>query len=131
MVYVIPALHSVQYLYFVWLLRRNEARASEGPPTFGRPPGTELALLAVSAVGLGWLVFHGVPGTLDAAFFPVRRRVDPGDLGPTPCLAAVFACVNVHHYFMDHVIWRRENPATRHILADAHVPADPREAPRG
>src|SRR5688572_33162784 len=29
MVYLIPALHSVQYLYFVWLLKRNGARRSE------------------------------------------------------------------------------------------------------
>ena len=36
--YLIPALHSIQYLYFVWLMRRNEARAFEGPPTSASPP---------------------------------------------------------------------------------------------
>ena len=41
--YVIPALHSVQYFYFVWLMKRNEARAHQGPPHFGRPPGVRRA----------------------------------------------------------------------------------------
>ena len=36
-------------------------------------------------------------------------------LGATPYFAAFFAFVNIHHYFMDHVIWRRENPETRHL----------------
>ena len=45
----------------------------------------------------------------------------PGDrtlgLGETPYFAAIFVFVNIHHYFMDFVIWRRENPRTRHLLA--------------
>jgi hypothetical protein len=51
--YAIPALHSVQYLYFVWLMKRGEARAEEGPPTFARPVAVRLGLLALSALGLG------------------------------------------------------------------------------
>ena len=39
------------------------------------------------------------------------------DLGPTPYFAAIYAFVNIHHYFMDTVIWRRDNPATRHLFA--------------
>lgn len=117
MVYLIPALHSVQYLYFVWLLRRNEARALEGPPLFGRPVRTALGLLAVSALGLGWLLFHGAPSLLDAALIPQGHRglAEMGDLGVTPYFAALFAFVNIHHYFMDHVIWRREHPETRFL----------------
>lgn len=114
MVYVIPALHSVQYLYFVWLLERNKARAAEGPPTFGRPTGMRLALLAASALGLGWLLFHGAPTALDGALV---LGGSTGDLGPTPYFAALFAIVNIHHYFMDSVIWRRENPDTRFLMA--------------
>ncbi|WP_437590981.1 hypothetical protein [Sorangium sp. So ce1000] len=117
MVYVIPALHSVQYLYFVWLLKRNEARDAEGPPLFGRPTGLRLAILAASAVGLGWVVFRGAPALLDGAL--VLRSNDGEamtDLGPTPYFAAVYVFVNIHHYFMDNVIWRRENPDTGYLL---------------
>ena len=114
--YVIPALHSVQYLYFVWLMKRNEARASEGPPSFGRPVGVRLGLLALTALGLGWFLFRGAPTFLDEAFVPRTARGNvPDALGETPFFAAFFVVVNIHHYFMDHVIWRRENPDTRFL----------------
>jgi hypothetical protein len=113
-VYVIPGLHSLQYLYFVWLLERNEARASEGPPTFGKPSGVRLLALSASALALGWLLFRGGPDFLDDV---IVDRKGAGALGLTPYLAVSFAVVNIHHYFMDFVIWRRENPRTRHLLA--------------
>lgn len=116
--YLIPALHSVQYLYFVWLLRRNEARSLEGPPHFGRPAAVQVGFLAVSAVILGWVVLRGGPSFLDDVLaVPSQRRLATmDDLGPTPYLAVVYVFVNIHHYFMDTVIWRRDNPATRHLL---------------
>jgi hypothetical protein len=113
-VYAVPALHSVQYLYFVWLLRRNEAKEREGPPTFERPVRVRLGLLAISALTLGWVLFHGAPSVLDELLVPRRARWT--DLGPTPYFAALFAVVNIHHYFMDHVIWRRDNRRTRYLL---------------
>ena len=114
--YVIPALHSIQYLYFVWLMRRNEARAAEGPPTFGRPVAVRLAFLAITAIALAWLLFHGAPGYLDGILVPrTPRGAEPDALGETPFFAAFFVIVSIHHYFMDHVIWRRENPDTRYL----------------
>jgi hypothetical protein len=112
--YLIPALHSVQYLYFVWLLKRNQARAHEGPPRFGRPPATVLGALAAGALALGLLLFHLLPSALDAALVD-RRLARFSDLGPTPYFAALFTLVNLHHYFMDFVIWRRENPETAYL----------------
>jgi len=109
--YVIPALHSVQYLYFVWLLRAPEAREREGPPHFETSAKVRLGVLAVSALGLGWLLFHGAPTALDDLFTPKRSRFT--DMGPTPYFAALYAFVNIHHYLMDSVVWRRENPETR------------------
>lgn len=110
-VYVIPALHSLQYLYFVWLLKAGETGTTAKRPFDSRSDVARLTLFAACAVGLAWLLFHGIPETLDAALFvPRGRRVDLGNLGAAPCVAAVFVCVNVHHYFMDAVIWRRDNP---------------------
>jgi hypothetical protein len=115
--YVIPALHSIQYLYFVALMRRNEARASEGPPTFGPPATVRLGALALTALGLGWVLFHGAPALLDAVLVSrPRHGAAPDALGETPFFAAIFVIVNVHHYFMDSVIWRRENPETRWLV---------------
>jgi len=117
LLYMIPALHSLQYLYFVWLLSRNQARAAEQPPFFGPPARRRLLFLAVSAVTLGWLLFHGAPELLDGARRGAQRRAHEtvGELGITPYFAAFFVFVNIHHYFMDNVIWRRENPDTRHL----------------
>jgi hypothetical protein len=114
-VYMIPALHSVQYLYFVWLLRGSEAREREGPPWFETSARVRIGLLAASALGLGWLLFHGLPSALDDWFVPRRARLAPGLLGATPCFAAIYAFVNIHHFVMDAVIWRRENPETRYL----------------
>ena len=117
MVYLVPALHSVQYLYFVWLLTRNEAREAEAAPHFGRPTKEKLLVLAVSAIALGALQFHAAPSLLDGArlLVPHRPRATLLDLGTTPWFAGLFAVVNIHHYLMDTVIWRRENPETRYL----------------
>lgn len=111
--YVVPALHSVQYLYFVRLLKGNEAREREQAPWFETSAKARLGILAASALGLGWILFHGAPEALDGALVPRRERWT--SLGPTPYFAAIYAFVNIHHYFMDTVIWRRENPRTRYL----------------
>jgi hypothetical protein len=121
--YVIPALHSVQYLYFVALLKGNEAREREGPPWFEPSAGGRVGLLAASALALGWVLFHGAPALLDGALVP-RRAAATSALGPTPYFAAIFAFVNIHHYFMDYVIWRRDNPETRYLFRQAEEPGD-------
>ena len=115
MVYAIPALHSIQYLYFVGLLEKNRANAEARP--FGPAPLGSVAILALLAIALGWLLFHGAPDLFDAMRLTAHRRARErvGDLGVTPYFAAFFAFVNIHHYFMDNVIWRRENPETRYL----------------
>jgi hypothetical protein len=121
----IPALHSLQYLYFVGLLRRNAARAAAGPPTFKGDVGRTLGVLAASAVGLGWLLLRGLPAWLDAALVlpaPSDRAI--AAVGPTPYLAAFTAVVNIHHYFMDSVLWRREHDEIRHLFSMDEGPVE-------
>jgi len=122
--YWIPALHSLQYLYFVGLLRRNEALEAAGPPSFKGNAGRQLTVLSFGAVALGWLLLRGVPAELDAALvLPASRDLaEMAAVGPSPYLAAFTAVVNIHHYFMDSVIWRREHPETRHLLGHAPGP---------
>ena len=98
-------------------LRRNQAREREGPPHFETSATTRIGILAVSAVGLGILLFHLGPTALDDFFVP--KRYGFTDLGATPYFAALFALVNIHHYFMDNVIWRRENPEMRYLGRDS------------
>jgi hypothetical protein len=113
-VYAIPALHSLQYLYFVWLLKGNEARERQGPPWFEMSARARIGILAASAVGLGWILFHGAPTALDDLLVPRRARFTA--LGATPYFAALYTFVNIHHYFMDAAIWRRDNPQTRYLF---------------
>jgi hypothetical protein len=52
--------------------------------------------------------------------FVLHDANDPGGymgIGATPYLCAFVVFVNIHHYFMDHVIWRRDNPETRFLTA--------------
>src|SRR5665213_2354636 len=114
--YFIPALHSIQYFYFAFLMKRNEARAFEGEPTFGKPASVRLGFLAVSALMLGWFLFRGMPTALDDLLVgKIKRGQIPDDLGETPYFAAFFVAVSIHHYFMDSVIWRRDNPDPRYF----------------
>lgn len=114
--YAIPALHSIQYLYFVALLKGNEARAYEGPPHFGKPAAVRVGALAVSSLALGWVLFRGAPSFFDAILTPrFGRGADAEALGPTPFFAAFFVVLSLHHYLMDAVLWRRDNPATRFL----------------
>jgi hypothetical protein len=112
--YVIPALHSVQYGYFVALLKGGEARERENEPYFEPPAKTRLVRLGLLAVTLGFALFHGVPWLLDGA-----RLHDRDALGSTPCFAVIYAIVNLHHYAMDSVLWRRDQPTTRYLAPSA------------
>jgi hypothetical protein len=75
----------------------------------------ELVLLAASAFALGWLLLRGVPAWLDSALV-LSGGSELTALGPTPYLAAFVTIVNIHHYFMDRVIWRRDHPEMRHLF---------------
>jgi hypothetical protein len=110
--YVVPALHSIQYLYMVWLLRRGETREREGPPHF-ESARAKLGLFAIATLILGWVLFHGAPTALDDMLVPKKSRFT--DLGATPYFAALYAFVNIHHYVMDAVLWRRDNPRMRYL----------------
>lgn len=114
--YAVPALHSLQYLYFVGLLRGNEAKEREGAPHFETSARTRLIVLAGSALALGLFLFDLAPAVLDGFFEPAGGRAPNDPLGPTPWFAALFVFVNLHHYFMDAVIWRRDNPETRYLV---------------
>ena len=113
--YVIPALHSIQYLFFVGLMKRNQARAAEG--SFGPPVATQLTVLALSALALGWILLRGGSALFDPSFVAALGRGSASvTLGATPLFAASYVVVNIHHYFMDAVIWRRDNPEMAYVL---------------
>lgn len=113
--YVTPALHALQYLWFVRLLKTNESRERER--ALLGSAATRVRMLAFGALLLGVFLFDLLPMSLDAFVVPTEGWENRA-LGATPWLAMTFVFVNVHHYAMDAVIWRRDNPATRHLVVD-------------
>ncbi len=119
--YVIPGLHSLQYWYFVYLLKRNEAREQDQDIKVSTHSMIRLGLFFASCVGLAWLFFNGIPSFLDETVVATTAKMGENPelsslgLGATPYVAAFATFINIHHYFMDHVIWRRENPDTRFL----------------
>lgn len=117
---LVPAFHSLQYLVVVWRYKLNEAATRETAAAETRFGGLTafawLRLVSFLLVGLvlGWALFWGLPQWLDRGV-----AYDKTLFGPALFLFGFWIFVNVHHYFMDNVMWRRENPATKRYLFGA------------
>ena len=104
----IPALHSLQYLLIVWRFEINRAAAVSKSPMSAT---WRLAGFIVAGVVLGYLGFWLVPKFLNG-----KIRYDQETFGPVVFLFIFWVFINVHHYAIDNVIWRGENPETRTYL---------------
>lgn len=102
----VPFFHSLQYLPFVY---RFEERKM--PAHFGHVRrsvhGTAIILLLIAT---GWFSFNLLPELLD------------GELNAFDTMkiwyftAAFHIFINIHHYFIDNVIWRFNNPDIKKYL---------------
>ena len=68
--------------------------------------------LAGGVVVAGWLAFEFLPGLADA------RLQTPDALGLPFFLVAATLFINIHHYFIDNVLWRFGDPQVRAYLLD-------------
>jgi hypothetical protein len=108
--YLIPFFHSLQYLLFVISFKRNQARnlmTAQGATGAAYRLGFVKkfwGFLGLAAV-MGVLAFSLVPKGLDA-----RIPIDAALFGPTLWLFGFEIFINLHHYFIDNVIWRGDNP---------------------
>ena len=100
--------------------RQRGARARRAALVRDRRPDPARHPRRVRDSRLGWLLFHGAPTALDDLLVSRHRRLPDVDrgwaLGATPYFAALYTFVNIHHFLMDSVIWRRDNPETRYLL---------------
>ena len=102
---IVPAFHSLQYLVVVWRFKLSELSAGRG----SRMRAFSGFLLFGFLVGIA--VFIIVPLFLDSFI----------DYGGTALGSGIFlfffvVFINIHHYFLDNVMWRRENPDVRRFL---------------
>ncbi len=121
---LIPAFHSVQYLYMVWRYRLNVEADAPDATLPVEVMNTQLPLnrrnlrfigYVLSGTALGFAGFWVLPTMLDQAL-----PYDKALLGPNLFLVMVWVFINVHHYFIDTAMWRKENPHTLQHLFSHH-----------
>src|SRR5262249_21393498 len=117
--YVIPAFHSLQYLLFVWRFQINKTQASAARQPRWRRLGLSVPLQGLAAFAafillgeaLGWFGFLGLPHSLDLTI-----AYDRNVWGTSLYIFIFTMFINIHHYFIDNVIWRKENAEVRQYL---------------
>jgi len=116
MVLATPAAHSLQYLIVVWRyqlnLERDKCRTAPRTAWYGQPLA-RLAYFFAFGMAIAFCGFWVVPTALDYAV-GYNRAIFGGQM-----FVFIFAIfINVHHYFLDNVMWRRENPdVSRYLFA--------------
>lgn len=118
---VVPALHSLQYMTVVWRYRLNYETAQLGSEdykkgsfvraVFGANPKAHMTAFVLTGALLGFLGFWAIPVLADS-LVPYDRQAIAGFL----FLFTFWIFFNVHHYFLDSVMWRRENADTKRYL---------------
>jgi hypothetical protein len=121
LILVVPALHSLQYLAVVWRFETNYEKGRGGalePLTLslakkllGVRYRLNIAGFIIIGCVVGFLGFFGLPIVLDV-MVPYNKEI----FGASMFMFIFWVFINVHHYFLDNVMWRRENPDTRLYL---------------
>ena len=116
--FLVPFFHSLQYLLFVHTLKKNEYL--ETASKISVPESKRFMFLKyyggffIISLIVGALVFEVIPRTLDQ-FVPVKAAV----FGPSFWMFAFAIFINLHHYFVDNVIWRKDNPLLNKFIVKA------------
>lgn len=114
---VVPTFHSLQYLAVVWRYQLNAAERGAAPPAPGfvarflPSRWSSFVFFIVAGVILGYLGFQGIPRSIDA-LMPYDKHV----FGPSLFLFSFYIFINIHHYFLDNVMWRRGNPDVQQFV---------------
>jgi hypothetical protein len=102
---LVPFFHSLQYLAFAYKMEDARLRASRHREQWAT--ATVLGMV----VG-GWLAFEFVPDTVDRWLGTVDAW------GIYFFFTAAMLFINIHHYFIDNVVWRFKDPRVRaHLLS--------------
>ncbi len=136
---VIPACHSLQYLVVVWRYQLNAERDRAAQTRAAEENSDSAPAGRTNEDDAGWLlrmkrwvaqratarftVFVGTGlllGFLGFWLLPVALKigvpVDQAVFGPSLFFFLVWIFINVHHYLLDNVMWRRGNPDTGRYL---------------
>ncbi len=100
---VVPVFHGLQYLPFVYKLKKSEYGRERAVAGLRR---AVLQIVVFTALGLAlsYLLFESLPKYLDAQAQGWHLSL------PTEFFYLMFlSFINIHHYFMDSAYWRRDN----------------------
>lgn len=96
---LVPLFHSLQYLLIAWAMHLREQTESSPTPTPRR---------FVLRESLRWAGLNFVGGA--ALFWILPAAVKACGAPPVPTMAVLYAAVQIHHFFVDGVIWKLRNP---------------------
>jgi len=108
---VIPFFHSLQYLTVVYRYASNRKKLTveSGPRYFSR-----FFLFGCLLGGLGFWIIPGGIDYISTGILPLKSQ------GIFVGVASVWIFINIHHYVIDNVLWRKENTAVNKQLL-AHL----------
>lgn len=95
--YMIPFFHSLQYILFTYTYTKSKTNNKK----------SKIFQYWGIAFIVGALFFHLIPSTLDSNFN------FGNDISPNIFLISFIFFINIHHYFIDNCLWRRENEKVR------------------
>lgn len=101
--YMIPFFHSLQYFLFSGAYSRGKVEES-GKGARG------YMLWWGGAFVIGALLFELIPSGLDGMW------MGRGGISPNLFLISFILFINIHHYFIDNVLWRGRDPRVRRYL---------------
>jgi hypothetical protein len=124
--YMIPFFHSLQYLLFVGAVKTKQY--SEGL-NFQKSEGRKLwiqrlGLFFGSSFLLGCLTFLWLPSGLDwyvKNYHPDFSRLMGGQI----FIAVFHLFINIHHYFIDNVIWKKDSKSLKTLMRKTHLEKGP------
>lgn len=111
---IVPLFHSIQYLYFVYLVKSNQAEKLA--PRRDTPEGRQHYFKSF----YGYLIWPFILGAIFMWFLPrgLDSAIPLSESFPNanPFMFAFTIFINIHHYFIDHAIWRSDNPTMKSFL---------------
>lgn len=120
LILIVPVLHSLQYLLVVWRFELNFEKqriVSKGllQSVFTNTAIKRFSIFVGLGVLLGYVGFFALPYYLESHVKFGQKVFSSGVF-----LFMTWIFINVHHYFIDNVLWRRENPETGKYLFTHH-----------
>ena len=116
---LVPFFHSLQYLLIAWAMQLRERKESVTPSIEGHFVRRETIRWWILNVAGGAALFWALPAATKGMGIPAASG--------TPIL---FAAVQIHHFFVDGVIWKLRNPRVASpLLVNLSEPEAFRTAP--